>query len=503
MLPFRAALHIAGLLLLIGCSPEQWLVTIYTNAAVPQFGDRLVLEILDDQGALACADCRKQLSAGHPKQWPVSFGIDPRNFGDTQLHVHAQLLRVDHVRPGSPSSGAFLDALGRLPWRSERVVEVGMVLDLECFGLLSDRTPGAFRTCNPATALLEREPELGPAPAEPPHPGSWEVGRDVDCPEQPADAKQESAMICVPGGTFVQGGTRYLGNPNDPGTSMIPNPMSDPIGSEPERLVILSPFLIDKWEFSVQDFVRLQKKFGPLPMPVLQGSTADPLSLCTATGKAADATNTMPLNCVSYETARTLCAVQGKRLPTEAEWEFAAGNRTIETLYPWGGDDDICVRAVVARSSLPGELLEPNRPSALGMNECRWAADSSTLPFGLPAEPMPSDETLLGIRNLGGSLAEWTADGMRAYGVPCWGRDPILRRWARDPVCNLATSFAAEVRGGSWISKTYRATAIQRYGVDKSFSLTMPLSDNYLGLGFRCVKQLAQTMSAQEMGVRR
>ena len=45
-----------------------------------------------------------------------------------------------------------------------------------------------------------------------------------------------------------------------------------------------------------------------------------------------------PAACISYLAARKFARERGGRLPTEAEWEFAAKSRDSTRAYPWGND---------------------------------------------------------------------------------------------------------------------------------------------------------------------
>ena len=95
-----------------------------------------------------------------------------------------------------------------------------------------------------------------------------------------------------------------------------------------------------------------------------------------------------PMNCLEWDQAKEYCESVGKRLPTEAEWEYAARG-TDDRIHSWGTGD-------------PPEGLCFNRPNK---GTCRVDSVPVDSPFGL--------------RGMTGNVWEWTADGYNAnYSKP-------------------------------------------------------------------------------------
>jgi formylglycine-generating enzyme len=95
----------------------------------------------------------------------------------------------------------------------------------------------------------------------------------------------------------------------------------------------------------------------------------------------------MPLNCVTWPLAFAFCAWNGGRLPTEAEWEYAAVG-TDNRNYPWGND---APTPALANYNHDGPFPEP----ALTLTE---------------VGTHPPGKGPFGHHDLAGSVMEWTLD---------------------------------------------------------------------------------------------
>lgn len=175
-------------------------------------------------------------------------------------------------------------------------------------------------------------------------------------------------MVFVPGGVFTMGCPEgYCGQDDGPAHE-----------------VRLSPFAIDRTEVSEGAFRRCRddaEQRGTRCAPRANEAAQE------VTGQADEA----PLRWVSWAHAASVCAYAGKRLCTEAEWEYAARGTTA-SFYPWGNLPPTCDRATFFDDGAPG--CGSGLPAEVGVK----AAGAS--PWG-------------GL-DLAGNVLEWCADFYRA-----------------------------------------------------------------------------------------
>ncbi|MFW5775035.1 MAG: formylglycine-generating enzyme family protein [Chitinivibrionales bacterium] len=85
-----------------------------------------------------------------------------------------------------------------------------------------------------------------------------------------------------------------------------------------------------------------------------------------------------PVVCVNWYQARTYCRWKGKRLPTEAEWEYAALAGT-QNAYAWGNSSPSAETNATAAERKPRRVKQA-QPNAWGLydmtgNVWEWTAD--------------------------------------------------------------------------------------------------------------------------------
>lgn len=241
---------------------------------------------------------------------------------------------------------------------------------------------------------------------------------------------------------------------------------------QPAHEVTVSPFFIDEREVTNAEFADWLANSAP--WPTLEEDPQLHLKLLVldqaktllanlhpdfggvehdgSTFRARPGFEQRPVIQVTWDGARMYCESRGKRLPTEAEWEFAA--RGVERrVFPWGDQAPACEGVVFGRQ-------EGGECEALGAG----AVDVSQ---------GAQDVTPEGVRGLGGNVAEWVFD---AYELPYYAQcgDCI------DPRVDATRSGPEEqrvYRGGGWSASTLmRSTARGHW----------TRVDTSTAVGFRC-----------------
>ena len=133
-----------------------------------------------------------------------------------------------------------------------------------------------------------------------------------------------------------------------------------------------------------------------------------------------------PVACVNWEQARAYCEWAGGRLPTEAEWEYAACGPEGH-LFPWGDEFD-------------GTRLNYCDANC-SFDWADWADDTfdDGFTYTAPVGSYPEGASWCGALDLAGNVHEWVAD---------WYADYASGRMVNPT--GPSTGEARVWRGGSW-----------------------------------------------------
>jgi formylglycine-generating enzyme required for sulfatase activity len=219
--------------------------------------------------------------------------------------------------------------------------------------------------CKPSTRAT---PTPAPAAVQPPAPQEAAASPAQATPTAPKAVPTEDAKV-VPK-------LRTAEPPPPPPEGMVYVPSGTVhIGRIEERVakaVQVSPFFIDRTEVTVEAYLKCVKAQNcelPYPQPGCNGTAKKPRSK-------------HPMNCINKERAERYCTKQGKRLPSEAEWQAAAGGAD-GRMYPWGND-------------------------AAGEQLC-WQKSSKAPNGTCPVGSYPQGASPYGALDMAGNVEEWTS----------------------------------------------------------------------------------------------
>jgi formylglycine-generating enzyme required for sulfatase activity/serine/threonine protein kinase len=246
-------------------------------------------------------------------------------------------------------------------------------------------------------------------------PGYSDITQTITIPlDQPLQALVPGIIIpenmaFIPGGAFTMG--RGNASPEN--------------ASGPAHQVNVAPFFMDKHEVTRAEYQKFIKATGHRAPSVWKNGTFP------------NGTGEWPVTGVSWEDAQRYAKWAGKRLPTEAEWEFAARGFD-KRIYPWG-----------------------NKFSPDKANIARETAQFTK------AENYPKGVSPFGVFDLAGNAWEWTDSDYTPYPGSAF----------KIVGCNRCKVL----RGGSFVNRPEYATATYRLAYEATL-----IAEPNLYYGFRC-----------------
>src|ERR1041384_5371520 len=114
----------------------------------------------------------------------------------------------------------------------------------------------------------------------------------------------------------------------------------------PQHPVTLSPYCIDRTEVTVAAYEACVAARGCQAAQRTANWNMHDTDALKALNKLCNRPDRpdYPINCIDWTQATAYCAWQSKRLPTEAEWEYAARGNDGRP-YPWGQNAPDTTRA--------------------------------------------------------------------------------------------------------------------------------------------------------------
>ncbi|HZV00923.1 MAG TPA: bifunctional serine/threonine-protein kinase/formylglycine-generating enzyme family protein [Planctomycetota bacterium] len=285
-------------------------------------------------------------------------------------------------------------------------------------------------------------------------------------PGEYLNPKDGSVLVFVPGGSFIMG--------TDDGEST----------ERPAHEVHLSPYFIGKYEVTVEQFGRFVQATGLVTAAEKEGvsnvfrmhgvgrigkegaSWRDPEGI----GRAPPPT--WPVTQINWDEATAYCKWAGLSVPTEAQWERAAGwdaSRGRARRYAWGDEE------LHAGSPLYANVANETARKRWPQITCFDGYDTG-LAGPAPVGSFPLGASPVGALDMTGNASEWVKDSP----------DPGFyesSRGALDPCCEGGErSLQRVVRGEEWLGKPSYSRVARR-------SLAM-VFERFEGTGLRVARSI-------------
>ena len=275
-------------------------------------------------------------------------------------------------------------------------------------------------------------------------------------------------MVWIAGGRFLMG------------SDFSPDP-----AARPQHQVVVRSFWLDPHEVTNAEFARFVAATGYLTSAERhgQGWVFEPMRRGWVLMPGADwrhpfgshssiaGQERLPVVMVSWYDAAAYARWAGKRLPTEAEWEYAARGGSYDADFPWGRQPQIGGQEM--GNAWQGWF--PDRD--LGLDGARGLANVGSYP-----------PNRFGLYDMSGNVWEWCAD---------WYAEDYYQLAERENPAGPQREPAAArrtQRGGSWLSADNVGAEIQVWARGAG---APDIGRNHLG--FRCARDANVSKPAAEL----
>jgi len=206
----------------------------------------------------------------------------------------------------------------------------------------------------------------------------------------PADMKLRPGMVELSGGTFA-------------------------LGEDASKSETLAPFFIDTTEVTVEAYRKCvasgacTKAASTIEWAGASAANQQEWSKLCNSGQSNRENH--PVNCVTWSQAADYCKFADKRLPTEAEWEFAARGKEGRA-FPWGQSP------VTPQHANLCDKKCADFAARLGITWTAFDGDDG-YEGTAPVSSFLAGTTAAGVQDLHGNVAEWTATPWCKSGGDC------------------------------------------------------------------------------------
>jgi len=263
-------------------------------------------------------------------------------------------------------------------------------------------------------------------------------------------------MVLIPAGSFLMG--------SDDGEA----------NEKPVHEVYVDAFYMDKYEVTVAQFKKFVEATGHKTDAEKEGSSYAWTGKKweekkgvnwrhDAEGKSIGSNNmNHPVIHVSWNDAKAYAQWAGKRLPTEAEWEYAARSGSKGYKYSWGNENPVGKKG--------GNIADEAAKRSLGWTNT-WEGYDDGFVFTAPVGSFDPNE--FGLYDMTGNVWEWSED---------WFDENYYSKSPKQNPKGPDSGTSRVLRGGSWDGGPRSVRCADR-GNDEP-------ADRDVNVGFRCAQDV-------------